>query len=372
MKKRILALFFATVMLLGVMGCGTAEDAADATAQEVAEEEAAPVVDVDTADILFELASDPSEYRMFIQWPAPDTFFDSYVLEGVRAFERDYGISVSWDVGSDWTQDVQNQQVEAMAAMGYNLFSVFGADASGANALYLELRNSVDAIVIHYASRLDEPVQAYTILSSDIWANSTASTRRLIQLMGEEGTMILVLENLGDINTLVRQEAVEYVVAQYPNVEIVQTVADIATASEGFDKVSDALAANPGVTAIISNAGTASIGIANALADFYATNPDADHIFAATMDQSEEVLNGVRNGQIDFTVAQNGWLMGYGSLLALALLADGWEPVEFGQFIDTGYTFIDQSNVDDWEAAIEQSAFDIIASFEGNFFVRPQ
>ena len=186
--------------------------------------------------------------------------------------------------------------------------------------------------------------------------------------MGGEGEIINVLEQLSDVNTQKRQQGVEDAVAEYENVSIAQTVADISTVDQGYEKISDALTANAGVKGIITTGGTASQGLANALADYYGTNPDADHIFAGSMDQSNEVMNAIENGQIDYTVAQNGWAMGYVSSLILCMLKDGWQPNEFGEFIDTGYIFINKDNADTWQTDIEAKAAELIGTLETDWF----
>ena len=188
--------------------------------------------------------------------------------------------------------------------------------------------------------------------------------------MGGEGQIINVLEQLSDVNTQKRQQGVEDAVAEYENVSIVQTVADISTVDQGYEKISDALTANAGATGIITTGGTASQGLANALADYYGTNQNVPHIYAGSMDQSNEVMEAIAQGHIDYTVAQNGWAMGYVSSLILCMLSDGWEANEFGQFIDTGYLFIDQSNSETWQTGIEENAANLIATLETDWFTK--
>ena len=256
-----------------------------------------------------------------------------------------------------------------MAADGYDLFMILSADSSGANALYRELRDN-GCHVVNYCNKVDDPAQCESVFSSDNSVNAYASAKYLIEKMGGKGQIIHVLENLNDVNTKIRQEAVERAVAEYPDVTICQTVADIATVDEGYEKVSDAIASNPEATGIICCAGTASKGVANALADYYGSNPDAKHIYCGTMDQAEEVITGIKNGQIDYTVAQNGWAMGYISALTLCMMEDGWKPVNDGQFIDTGYIFIDQSNADTWQHDIEEAAAELIRTLETDWFTK--
>lgn len=330
-------------------------------------------VSVDTATaregLTWEFKDDT--YKLVCYWPAPDVFFDNYVLQGLNAFNADFGQNVEWRVGTEWTQDVENQTCEGLRAQGFDLFYIFGADTSGANALYKELYES-GAEVINYAGLVDDPQESAMTLCSNVYVQAYNSTKKLIEEMGGEGTIINVLEQLGDVNTQKRQKGVEDAVAEFEGVSIVQTLADITTAAEGHEKVSDALAANAGVKGIIATGGTASAGLATAMADYYAVNPNADHIFCATMDQGDEVMAGIAGGYVDHTVSQNGWAMGYVSPLILMYLKDGWEPQEWGAHIDTGYIFITAENQDSWQTDIEAAAMEMIASIESDILKAPE
>lgn len=374
--KKLLATLLVGTMCIGLLaGCGTTEKAeTKETAQEstTTESDSSSVnVDVDAAmaDSSWTLSKDASEYKISCYWPAPDTFFDSYVLEGLTAFENQYGIDVDYQIGTDWTQDVENQMVEAKIAQGYNLFYIFGADTTGANGLYKEMYDN-GCEVVNYAGLMDDPQQSACTLASDVYNQAYNSAKQLINLMGEEGEIINVLEQLTDVNTQKRQQGVEDAIAEYPNVSIVQTVADISTADAAYEKISDAISANSSATGIITTGGTASIGLANALNDYYGTTTNAQHIFAASMDQSDEVMSAIESGNIDFTVAQNGWAMGYVSPLILCMLSDGWEPIEFGEFIDTGYIFINKDNADSWQTDIEEKAIELISTLETEWFTK--
>lgn len=189
--------------------------------------------------------------------------------------------------------------------------------------------------------------------------------------MGGEGTIINVLENLNDVNTQKRQAGVEAAVAEHPGVTIVQTVGDIATVDVGFEKISDAIAANAGVDAIITTGGTASIALANALTDYYGSNPDAEHIYAATVDQSPEVMTAIENGYLDHTLAQNGYGMGYLSCLTLTYLKQGWEPNTWGAHVNSGSLKITKENMTTWEADLAQVTVDIAATIETDILQKP-
>lgn len=310
------------------------------------------------------------DYKIACYWPAPDTFFDSYVLKGIEAFEAETGNEVKWMIGTDWTQDIENQSVEAMRAQGYDLFLIFPADTTAANGLFTEMYDS-GAQVVGYAGTTADPATYAVCYASDVYQMGYDSAKMLIEAMGGKGTIINVLENLNDVNTQKRQAGVEAAVAEYPDVTIAQTIGDIATIDVGFEKISDAIAANANADAIITTGGTASIALANALTDYYGSNPDAKHIFAATVDQSPEVMTAIEKGYLDYTLAQNGFGMGYLSCLTLTYLKDGWTPINFGAHINSGSLKITNENMSTWEADLAQVTADIAATIETDILQKP-
>ena len=321
------------------------------------------------AEEAFALSKDPSEYKILIYWPAPDTYFEDNIQPGYQAVEEMYGIKVDYVIGTEWTQDVENQMVEAKIAEGYDLFMVYGADTSGANALYQEM---IDAgcTVVNYGGVMNDPQVAPVTVCGDVYDYSYAATKHMIEELGGEAKIIDVLENLGDVNTLERQRGVEAAVAEFPGAEIVQTIGDINTQDEGYEKAADALAANPNATGIIATGGTASRGLANALADYYAANPDAQHLYAIATDPSDEVLNGIKGGYVDLGIAQNGYGQGFIGMQVLLHLAEGWKAAEHGEHIVTGYVFITPDNLDTFGDDIAALSVQIANDLETKYLTK--
>ena len=373
MMKKLIALLLALIMVFALVACSgqTATiPAADNTpaAEEPAKADETPAADAPAAEET--PAATGEQYKLACYWPAPDTYFDSYVLKGIEAFEADYGQDVEWMIGTDWTQDIENQSCEALAAQGYDLFMIFPADTTAANALFTELSDA-GCEVVGYAGTSADPATYAVCYASDVYQMGYDSTKMLIEYMGGKGTLINVLENLNDVNTQKRQAGVEAAVAEYPDVTIVQTVGDIATVDEGFEKISDAIAANAGVDAIVTTGGTASIALANALTDYYGSNPDAKHIYAATVDQSPEAMAAIEAGYLDHTLAQNGYGQGYLSCLTLTYLKQGWEPIEAGKHINSGSLKITKENLTTWEKDLQEVTQNIAASIETDILKKP-
>ena len=135
MKKQQVKLFsmvmVVTLALTLVLAACAAPVAAPA-AEEAAATEAAP------AEAAAEQPAAAGDFKPVWYAPAPHPYFED-VRKGVEAYVAETGIAVEMQIGPDWTQDSQNQRMEALTANGFNAFSVYPADASGANGLYEEL-----------------------------------------------------------------------------------------------------------------------------------------------------------------------------------------------------------------------------------------
>ncbi len=390
MKKRLVSLMCAAVMAVSLIGCGggkaanettkapdasketTAAKESDGQKETTAAKETTKAgIDTSTLERELKLSKDPSEYKICVYWPAPDTYFEENIQPGYQQIEKEYGVTIDYAIGTEWTQDIENQIVEAKAAEGYNLFLIYGADTSGANALYKELAEA-DCKVINYGGEVDDPQESAATICGDVYDYSYEATKKMIDEMGGKGSIINVLENLGDVNTLARQKGVEAAVAESDGVTICQTIGDITTEDEGYEKVANALAANPNATGIIATGGTASRGMTNALKDYYASNGDAKHLYAVATDPSEEVLGGLEDGTLDVGVAQNGYGQGYLGSLSLLYMAEGWTIKDWGVHIVTGYVFITKDNIDTYDKEIEELSVKIAADLETTYLNKPE
>lgn len=162
----------------------------------------------------YALAKAPEDYKLTIYWPAPDTYFEENIQPGYQAVEEKYGVSFDYAIGTEWTQDIENQIVEAKAADGYDLFMIYGADTSGANALYKELYEA-GGKVVNYGGVMDDPQESALTVCGDVYQYSYEATCKMIESIDGDAKIINVLENLGDVNTLERQKGVEAAVAEY-------------------------------------------------------------------------------------------------------------------------------------------------------------
>lgn len=275
----------------------------------------------------------------------PHPFMES-VRTGVEAFERDYGIEVEKQVGKELAQSSETESLEELAAKGYRLFSVYPIDPGGANDLYEELAGK-GCKVVSFGATTVEPTKASFYVGTDVKASAVTACERLIQSIGGKGNIINVLERLEDSNTELRKQGIEEVVKKYPDVKIIQQIAGINTVEEAVQKINASIFANSDdVDGIISTGDTTSIGLAQVLTEYRKTDRKKV-IHSVGICTDPIVVNAVREGTMDETIAQNPYGMGYISCLLLKYLQDGWSS-KTGKYtlIDTGFVIANKENID--------------------------
>jgi ribose transport system substrate-binding protein len=312
----------------------------------------------------------PAEKEYKIAWyaPAVHPYFDS-VQKGVKAFEADSGIAVHQQIGPDWMQDSQTQNVEALAAKGYDAFTIYPTDPTGANSLYEELTDR-GKFVVNFGTSTSLPTTASFAVATDVKVAAMDATEFLIDKMGGKGRILNVLEVLTDANTRLRQEGVQEVVARYPGVEIVQEVGDITSIEEATEKIENALSANQGgIDGVICTGYTTTVAAAQLLSEL---NAGADkRISFIGIDDDPIVLEAIRNGSIDATIAQNPFGHGYITSKLLVYLLDGYTPKEGVYFINSGVAVVTSENVDSFSADLTRVTDEIISTLESVYLDAP-
>jgi len=286
-------------------------------------------------------------------------YFDA-VQKGVDAFAADTGIEVHVQIGPDWTQDSQTQNVEALAAMGYKGFSIYPSDPSGANGLYEELTER-GSCVVNFGTSTVQPTTASFAVATDVKYAAMVAAEELISLMGGKGNILNVLEVVTDANTILRKEGIEEVVAKYPDVHIIQEIGDMTSIEEAMEKIENAMAANiDKLDGIICTGYTTTVAAASILSPH--NQSGADRIAFVGIDDDPAVLEAIANGSIDATIAQNPYGHGYLSCQLISLMLDGYKPKPGKYFVNAGLAVVKQDNVDTYSNDLTAVTQDILSS----------
>ncbi len=358
--RRSVFVFVSLMVILSMFAACTAPVAAPAPASTGGSEATAAATEAQAA-----APAAAGDFKPVWYAPAPHPYYEQVKL-GVEAFEKDTGITVEKQIGPDWKQASQNERMEALAAKGFNAFSVYPADASGANGLYEEL-TAKGINIANFGTSTAQPTTASFAVATDVKAAAMAATEELIKAMGDKGNIINVLEVLEDPNTALRKQGIEEVVAKHPDVKIIQEVAGMTSVEEATQKVGDTLSANiDKVDGIIATGYTPSVAIAQVLSEYKSKGGDRT-IHAVGIDTDDVVVQAIKDGVMDGTIVQNPYGHGYLSLLLLKYLSEGYKPKDGAYFVDGGFTFANKDNLttynDDILKVTEQIKADLLNKY---------
>jgi ribose transport system substrate-binding protein len=320
----------------------------------------------------FVVPSCAGEFKGKLAWyaPAPHPFYEE-VKQGVEQWSKENGIEVIYDVGPDWSVEIQNERIEALVAQGITGLSIYPSDPVATNGLYEEI-TAAGVNVINYAADTVRPNASKFGVATDVYEAAYAACTKLIELMGGKGAILNVLELLEDPNTVLRKKAIDDCIAQHPNVTLIQEIAGIKTTVEAVTKIENALSANVGkIDGIITTGFTPSIGLAQALPDYYAQQGTDKHINAIVIDNDPIISKAIEDGILDGTIVQNPKGQGIISMTLLKLMDEGYRPADPDHpFIPAGHMFVGKENLHTYTTDIDVITEQILAEVTTKYLTK--
>lgn len=321
---------------------------------------AAPVVAQEDMDF--------SDVRVAIVPGGPHPYFlpmEPGLADAVEAF----GLGESaFRAPPEWNLEDQNQLLNSMAAQGFNAFGIFPGDANATNAIMSEL-SAAGFPVMAIAGCVTEPTDAAFCFGTDVANSAYLGTKALIEAMGGEGAIMHGTGYLVDPNTQLRIEAVERAVAETDGaVTIVEHLADIDDQESADETINSFLAARGDeIDGIVTTAYVPSTVSATAL-----RNLGDGRIRMVGIDDDPIVLDAIRDGIIDGTMAQNPYGQAYVGAEVLAMLAHGCTPAEDAPyFVDSGTLLISADNVETYGDDLKALTADIAETFPAQYLTCP-
>lgn len=269
---------------------------------------------------------------------------------------------------SEWDLQAQNQLLNSMAAQGFNAFGIFPGDANATNAIMSELA-AAGFPIMAIAGCVTEPTDAAFCFGTDVGESAYLGTKALIEAIGGEGKIIHGTGFLVDPNTQIRMEAVERAVAETNGaVELVEHLADIDSQEAADETINSFLAARGDeIDGIVTTAYVPSTVSATALR----TIGDG-RIRMVGIDDDPIVLDAIRDGIIDGTMAQNPYGQAFVGSQVLGMLAHGCTPKEDAPyFVSSGTLLISADNVETYGEDLKALTAQIGEEFPGMYLDCP-
>ena len=294
----------------------------------------------------------------------------SEVQIGAEAASTVLDMPILLSVGQEWTQDNESANIKAMSTRGHKAFSIFPGDPAGANGLFGELKRN-GQFSVAYGAEPNIPTPASFTVATDIRGAAMEAAEGLIRLMGEKGNILNVLETVTDVNTKKRDEGINEVADRFPNVKVAQTISDMSQVSVAKEKIQSALAARgKEIDGIITTGYNPTIAAAAVLTEWH-KNPANKKIRFVGIDTGPTVIQAIRDGYIDATMAQNPFGHGYISCLLIGKMVNGWTPKKDYQFVNAGNLIVNKDNLDSYTDEIRVITDSIVAEIDEKYLTAP-
>lgn len=246
----------------------------------------------------------------FAQCNMNDTF-QTYIVDAAKEKAKEYGWKV--DV-QDAREDVvtQQDQVNTMIEQGYDAIIVVPVDTAAMDPITEAVTNA--GIPLIYVNRnpygTDNPPEGVYYVGSQEVVAGELQAEFLIDQMGEEGGVAILMGILSNEGALKRTEGVESVLKNYPNVKLLAKETGEWQADKGMAITENWLTTyGDNLNAILANNDEMALGAVQALEAAGRTD-----VIVTGVDAIPNAKNMVAEGKMSATVLQDGVGQGAGAI----------------------------------------------------------
>ena len=190
--------------------------------------------------------------------------------------------------------------------------------------------------------------------STDFVLAGEAVAQYMGKAMGGKGDVVIAGGVPGDAAHEQRIKGFEeYLSAHYPNIKVVEVIPNCDDADTTVSCAEDALSAHPDLTGYYGTGGQAADGASSVF-------PKAGkHVVVAAVDVDPPTVQGLQNGSISVTYAQQPYCQGY--LMVLVPYLEAFEHmVPTASFVNTGFLLVTKSNLSTYKSQVVPACQKII------------
>ena len=340
--KKVVSVLLAMVMVLTLFsGCGSEDK------KEVSE---APETVADGQDETKETepAEEPEEteggvYGVSVPNVTSSPFYNACVTgveEGIAEFDPT-ATMVLQDAGGD--SQKQLDQIEDLIQQGVKALIIIPIDSVSIATAIQSAKEADIPVFLMDTSAEDDTDVVSTVISNNYSAGQIAA-EALVEKMGSSGK-IITMHTTGSQVILDRLQALDDVLADYPDIEIVQDqIVNNGTIEESVTLMENTLQSIPDLAGVFTTGDTFAIGIASALE---ANGYEPGEVTVVSVDGTKEGCELVEQGWVYCTAAQLAKQMGVQSVESAVKYFNG-EEVE--KFIELDCVRVTADELDTYEA----------------------
>ncbi len=259
-------------------------------------------------------------------------------MEAGAVIEAQTGSKVEIVYSAPQQADVvqQNQIIESSIATRPDGIAIDLLDASGNRA---SLEDALgQGIPVTVFDSVPPPGMPLTSIGNDFCEQAEIASERLVELLGGEGEVAIMMGVPTAPNHAIRAECHEKVFAKYDGIKLVATGIDNDSIETAQKQAAAIMQANPGLKGWVACDAAGPIGIGQAIQEA----GKVGEVLMVGLDNLPEMLQLIRDGVADSSSSTKPQMQGYWSVMAMWQQATG---IETPKYIDTGIAILTKDNV---------------------------
>jgi ribose transport system substrate-binding protein len=216
---------------------------------------------------------------------------------------------------------------------------ILSAVDSAALTPYLEEAQQAGIPVIGFDSGVDSPIVRTTVATDNYGTGALAADKMAELLDGKGEVGIIVQDNTSKVATDRRDGFIDTIEQRYPDMKVVAIEYGGGEVSRSAELTKRILAEHPNIKGIFGGNEGSAYGVINAVRELN----KAGEIIVIGFDSGKILTDAIKEGIVAGAVTQRPIEIGYEAVEAAVR---AYEGQELPAFIDTGFVWYDQFNID--------------------------
>lgn len=341
MKKRFLSIVTASLMAVSMMaGTVSAAEAGDSATGKTS-----------LADQSFDTSYEPAktEYKIYCTYKNIHSWYDA-IKTGVDAAIADLaekGVTVDYEWYGPAEPDAVDQvnSIETAVGQGYDLIAV-DVNQPETTAKAIDAAVAAGVKVATFASSdIEDCDRSFFVGNTDNYGDGATLAREVCEKMGGKGQIAILSGTMGAASHEERLQGFKDVIAEYPDIEIVDEQRDNDSVEKAISITEAWLQAYPDLGGILCNNMSNPVGACQAVKDA----GKSGEIIIGGMDHDLRTLEYLKDGTLYVSQIQNCYDMGYKLIWYAIQTIDG---VEVEDSTAVGSTTVFAADADDFIATL--------------------
>jgi ribose transport system substrate-binding protein len=248
-------------------------------------------------------------------------FFVS-IHAGVDKAAKEFGVDVIWNGPNEETDHGrQIQIVDAMVAQRVDAMAISATDERAlAGSVSKAISSGIPVTVFDSGVNVEGYV---SFIATDNFGAGCTAARTLAGLVGDGGTVGMVMHKPGGTSTVLRERGFEETLKRdFPKVRIVARQYGMSDEARSLAATENILSAHPNLSGLFASSEASSLGAVQALT----SRRLSGKVRLVTFDTSKSHVEGLRNGTIDVMLVQDAFRIGYEAVHSLTEKLRGGTP----------------------------------------------